>query len=296
MRKTIGKRETPLTPPPTVNYDLWLGPAQDEPLFRERFHYDWHWDWNTGNGEMGNWGPHILDDLRNVVFRDKVPLPKRVIAGGGRFAWNDAGETPNTHFAYMDTGDIPVIVDFHNLPRQAGLNAPDVYLRRRTTSFLVIECENGYYTGNRGGGSAFDLEGKKLHTFKGDGGKTHAANFIAAMRSRKPSDLKAEVENIHNSSAWCHLANISYRLGQKYARDQAEAALKDFQPWNDVIADFHDHLGRNQLDAAALDIKIGPMLDIDPANETFIGPNATPEALALLTREYRAGYEVKAIA
>ena len=296
MRKTIGKRETPLTPPPTVNYDLWLGPAQDEPLFRERFHYDWHWDWNTGNGEMGNWGPHILDDLRNVVFRDKVPLPKRVIAGGGRFAWNDAGETPNTHFAYMDTGEIPVIVDFHNLPRQAGMNAPDVYFRRRTSSFLVIECENGYYTGNRGGGSAFDLEGKKLHTFKGDGGKTHAANFIAAMRSRKPGDLKAEVENIHNSSAWCHLANISYRLGQKYARDQAEAALKDFQPWNDVIADFHDHLGRNQLDAAALDIKIGPMLDVDPANETFIGPNATPEALALLTREYRAGYEVKAIA
>jgi predicted dehydrogenase len=296
MRASIGKRAEPLTPPATVDYNLWLGPAKDEPIYREKFHYDWHWNWNTGNGEMGNWGPHILDDLRNVVFRDKVPLPKRVIAGGGRFAWNDAGETPNTHFAYMDTGDIPVIVDFHNLPRQAGLNAPDVYLRRRTTSFLVIECENGYYTGNRGGGSAFDLEGKKLHTFKGDGGKTHAANFIAAMRSRKPSDLKAEVENIHNSSAWCHLANISYRLGQKYARDQAEAALKDFQPWNDVIADFHDHLGRNQLDAAALDIKIGPMLDIDPANETFIGPNATPEALALLTREYRAGYEVKAIA
>ncbi len=124
QRSSIGKTERPLTPQKSVDYNLWLGPAQDEPLYRERLHYDWHWDWNTGNGEMGNWGPHILDDLRNVVFRDKVALPKRVIAGGGRFGWDDAGETPNTHFAYMDTGEIPVIIDFHNLPRQKGMRAP----------------------------------------------------------------------------------------------------------------------------------------------------------------------------
>ena len=292
MRATIGKRTEPLTPPTTVDYDLWLGPAKDEPILRNKFHYDWHWNWNTGNGEMGNWGPHILDDLRNVVFRDKIPLPKRIIAGGGRFGWDDAGETPNTHFAYMDTGDIPVIVDFHNLPRQKGMKAPDVYMRRRTGSFLIVECEGGYYTGNRGGGSVFDPSGKKIQTFKGDGGKTHAANFIAAVRSRKASELKAEVEAIHYSSAWCHLGNISYRLGQKYSRDQAEAAVKDFQPWNDVIADFHEHLKKNELDDSKLDIRMGPMLEIDAQKETFIGETATPEALALLTREFRKGYEV----
>ena len=292
MRASIGKRAEPLTPPATVDYNLWLGPAKDEPIYREKFHYDWHWNWNTGNGEMGNWGPHILDDLRNVVFRDKVLLPKRVIAGGGRFAWNDAGETPNTHFAYMDTGSIPVIIDFHNLPRQKGIKAPDVYLRRRTGAFLIIECEGGYYTGSRGGGTAFDAEGKKLHIFKGDGGKTHAANFIDAIRSRKQADLKGEVEKIHFSSAWCHLANNSYRLGQKYNREQAEAAVKNFQPWNDVIADFHQHLIKNELDAATLDIKMGPMLEIDAAKETFTGDTATPEALALLTREYRPGFVV----
>ena len=292
LRQSIGKRDTPLTPPATVDYNLWLGPAQDEPLFRDKFHYDWHWDWNTGNGEMGNWGPHILDDLRNVVFRDKLALPKRVLAGGGRFGWDDAGETPNTHFAYLDTGDIPVIVDFHNLPRQKGVRAPDVYLRRRTGAFLIIECEAGYYTGSRGGGTAFDAAGKKLRTFQGDGGKTHAANFIDAIRSRKPADLKAEIEAIHYSSAWCHLANISQRLGGSYTREQAEAAVKDFQPWNDVIADFHEHLIKNELDAAKLDIKLGAMLEIDAAKETFIGASATPDALALLKREYRAGFEV----
>lgn len=292
LRKSIGKLATPLKPQASVDYDLWLGPAKDEPLYRERLHYDWHWAWNTGNGEMGNWGPHILDDLRNVVFRDKVPLPKRVIAGGGRFAWDDAGETPNTHFAYLDTGDIPVIVDFHNLPRQKDLRAPDVYLRRRTSAFLIIECEGGYYTGSRGGGTAFDAQGKKLHTFKGDGGKNHAANFIDAVRSRKKEDLKGEIEQIHYSSAWCHLANISQRLGQQYDRAAAEAAVKDFLPWNDVIADFHQHLINNQLDAAKLDIKMGPMLELDVAKETFTGTTATPEALALLTREYRQGFAV----
>lgn len=292
QRQSIGKRDTPLTPQKSVDYNLWLGPAQDEPLFRERLHYDWHWDWNTGNGEMGNWGPHILDDLRNVVFRDKVTLPKRVIAGGGRFGWDDAGETPNTHFAYMDTGDIPVIIDFHNLPRAKGVRAPDVYMRRRTGAFLIIECENGYYTGSRGGGTAYDAAGTKLQTFKGDGGKTHAANFIDALRSRKPEQLKGEIEKIHYSSAWCHLANISQRLGQKYNRAEAEAAVKDFQPWNDVIADFHQHLVNNELDAATLDIKMGPMLELDVGKETFTGATATPEALALLTREYRTGFEV----
>lgn len=294
QRASIGKLDKPLTPPESVNYDLWLGPAKDEPIFREKFHYDWHWNWNTGNGELGNWGPHILDDLRNVVFRDKVKLPKRVIAGGGRFGWDDAGETPNTHFAYIDTGDVPVIMDVHNLPRQKGVKAGDVYMRRRTGAFLVIECEGGYYTGSRGGGTAYDAEGKKLQTFKGDGGGGHAENFIEAMRSRKKEQLNGEIEDIHFSSAWCHLGNISWRLGQNYSREQAEAAVKEFQPWNDVIADFHDHLGRNELDALKLDVKLGAMLELDVAKESFSGATATPEALALLTREYREGFAVPA--
>jgi predicted dehydrogenase len=292
MRNSIGKRDTPLTPPKTVNYDMWLGPAEDKEIFREKLHYDWHWDWNTGNGELGNWGPHILDDLRNVVFRDKVKLPKRVIAGGGRLAWDDAGNTPNTHFVYMDTGVVPVIMDVHNLPRKKDQNADDVYRRRKTSAFLVIECENGYYAGGRGGGAAFDIDGKKIESFRGDGGGDHAKNFIGAMRSRKKEDLNGEIEQIHLSSAWCHLGNISYRLGQKYNREQAEAAVKGFQPWNDVIGDFHEHLLANEIDDKSADIRMGAMLEIDPDKETFIGDSATPEALALLRRDYRKGFEV----
>lgn len=292
MRESIGRQEARLAPPDSVDYNLWLGPAQDEPLFRPRFHYDWHWMWNTGNGELGNWGPHILDDLRNVVFRDKIALPKRVLAAGGRYGWDDAGETPNTHFIYYDTGDVPVIMDVHNLPRQKGMKAPDVYRRRRSSAFLIIECENGYYAGGRGGGSAHDPSGKVIQKFKGDGGATHAANFIAAVRSRKSSDLKAEIEQIHYSSAWCHLGNLSWRLGQAGDLDAARAQLKNLQPWQEVIEDLPAHLAANEVTLKAGDVRVGPMLEVDAAKETLIGDTASEEALALLKREYRKGFVV----
>jgi len=293
-RSSIGLRDTPLTPPDTVDYDLWLGPAADLPIMRDRFHYDWHWDWNLGNGELGNWGPHILDDLRNIVYQDRATYPTKVVSGGGRFGWDDAGTTPNTHFTYMEAGGIPFIMDVHNLPRQKDLKADDIYWRRRTPAFLVIEMDGGYYAGGRNGGASYDQDGKKIRSFKADGGGAHAANFIDAMRSRNKAELNAEIEEIHYSSAWCHLGNIGYRLGAEnsYERGKAEALVPDSQPWQDVIADTHDHLGRNEINPAGLDMRVGPVLNFDPVGETFSGSSATPESLALLTREYREGYAV----
>ena len=94
VREPIGKLAGSLPIPKEVNYDLWLGPAADEPLRRDNLHYDWHWVFNTGNGEMGNWGVHVLDDVRNVAYRDSVSLPSGVFAVGGRLAWDDAGRYP----------------------------------------------------------------------------------------------------------------------------------------------------------------------------------------------------------
>ena len=142
------------------------------------------------------------------------------------------------------------------------------------------------------GGSAHDKNGKRIAKFSGDAGKNHAQNFFDAMRSRKKEDLKGEVEQIHYSSAWCHLGNVSYRLGTEYNREKAEAAVKDFQPWNDVIGDFHEHVTANELNLANEKVYIGADLTIDAEKETFTGDSATPEALALLTREYREGFVV----
>ncbi|HUU30587.1 MAG TPA: Gfo/Idh/MocA family oxidoreductase [Phycisphaerae bacterium] len=296
LRGSIGRRETPLEIPDSIDYDLWLGPAKDQPIYRKNLQYDWHWDWNTGNGELGNWGPHLTDDCRNVVFGDKVTLPRRCVAGGGRFKWNDAGNTPNTHFIYFDTGVVPVIMDVHNLPRKTGENVDDVYEKRRTRAFLIIECENGYYAGGRGGGAAYDLDGKKIKGFKGNGGEGHAANFIEAVRSRKTSDLNAPIEQGHYSTAWCHCGNVAYRLGGAYSQEEAKARVKGYRPWEEVIDEFHAHLDANEIDPKKADIRLGPVIEIDPDSQTLTGACATDEAKAIWTGEdrgWRKGYEIK---
>ena len=292
MRSSIGKRTTPLEIPETVDYNLWLGPAADQPIMRNRLHYDWHWDFNTGNGELGNWGPHITDDLRNVVFQDKVTHPKRILSGGGRLGWNDAGDTPNTHFTYFDTGDIPVIMDVHNLPRGKEVKANDVWMARRTGAFLVIECEGGYYAGGRGGGSAYDNDRQKIAQFKGNAGGGHARNFIDAIKSRKRDDLNAEIEETHYSSAWCHLGNNSYQLGGEYDREEATAQL-DLPQWKQVIDEFHTHLDANGIDPAKEDIRLGAPLEFDAKKEVFTGSTAKKANKMLLRETYRKGFELK---
>ena len=138
VRASIGKRPAPLPIPAGVDYNLWLGPAQDEPIYRDNLQYDWHWVWNTGSGEMGNWGVHVLDDCRNNVFLDKVALPKRILGGGGRVVWNDAGETPNVHFVYFDTGSIPVVIGLANITAEPNSKrGPSLPARAAVTSLIA---------------------------------------------------------------------------------------------------------------------------------------------------------------
>lgn len=288
VRPSIGRRSDALTPPEHVDYNLWLGPARDEPLYRDDFHYDWHWMWNTGSGEMGNWGVHIIDDVRMTVLGDQ-PMPRKVIAGGGRFAWDDAGETPNTHFVYYETDTVPVVFDLRNLPTAKGERAADHYMGVR--SGYVIHCEEGYYTGGRGGGTAFNLEGEQIERLSGDGGGNHAKNFIDAVRSRNRDEQNAEVEQTHYSSAWCHLGNVAYRAGNAFSPGEAKEMVEGFAPWQEVVEGFYTHLEANEADPNGA--RLGPVLEIDAENESITGPAATDETLALLRREYREGFEVK---
>ncbi|RMF90608.1 MAG: gfo/Idh/MocA family oxidoreductase, partial [Planctomycetota bacterium] len=98
FRESIGLRDTPLPIPETVDYNLWSGPAQMIPLYRNAFHYDWHWMWETGNGESANNGSHMLDLARWALQQET--LAPRVMSIGGRYLWNDAGETPNTQVVF----------------------------------------------------------------------------------------------------------------------------------------------------------------------------------------------------
>ncbi len=294
VRGPIGKRSTPLTIPSNVDYNLWLGPAQDIPIYRDKLHYDWHWVWNTGSGEMGNWGVHVLDDLRNNVFQDKVTLPKRILGGGGRVVWNDAGETPNVHFAYFDTGSIPVVIGLTNIT--AGPNSKDNPKHPGPGSGYIAYCEGGRFEGQRGRGAAFDKDGKQIKRFSGNSGDgLHQKNFIEAVRKRDASILNAPVEMGHDSTGWCNLANITYRAGGTFSRDAVQQVRAGSDIWGGLVGDMHELLANYGIDMASSAIKLSPLLEMDAKTEQFVGEHADA-ANRFLKREYRQPFVVPEIA
>tara|TARA_R110002073_G_scaffold1987_4_gene13957 strand:+ start:8143 stop:9582 length:1440 start_codon:yes stop_codon:yes gene_type:complete len=292
IRPSIGKRDTPLEIDKNVAYDLWLGPAQDEPIYRKALHYDWHWVWNTGSGEMGNWGVHVLDDCRNNVFQDSVALPTRVFGGGGRVALNDAGETPNVHFAYFDTGSIPVVIGLSNLPSAPGSKSSPKH--PGPSSGYIAYCEGGRYEGQRGRGAAYDDKGKMIKEFKGNSGDVlHQANFIDAVRTRDRASLNAEVELGNDSTGWCNLANIAFRSGENFTN--AAASQLDSPLWKSLLNEMDTHLSAHGIPMESDEIKLSPILELDPETEQFVGEHAEA-GNALLKRQYRTGYEVPELA
>ncbi|QEG22886.1 Gfo/Idh/MocA family protein [Mariniblastus fucicola] len=292
VRKQIGKRDKPLSISKNVDYDLWLGPAQKTPLFRDKLQYDWHWDWNTGSGEMGNWGVHVLDDVRNNVFQDSVALPIGVLAGGGRLVYNDAGQTPNVHFAYFDTGDIPVVIGLSNLPVARG--SKDSPKHPGPASGYVAFCEGGRFEGQRGRGKAIDANGKVIKEFKGNRGDVvHQSNFIDAVRSRDRSMLNAEVAVGNDSTGWCNLANLALRAGGSFSKDVANQV--ELQEWQNLLASMDKHLEAHDLSLDSEGIQLSPMLKLDPKSGKFVGDDADT-ANRLLKREYRKGFEVPELA
>ncbi len=275
LRPGIGKRATPLVPPKTVDYDLWLGPAQDQPIYRDKFHYDWHWDWNTGAGEMGNWGVHIVDDVRNNVFRDAIPFPKSVVAGGGRFAWHDAGNTPNIHFAMLDTGSIPVVIGVANISADAANKTPPPCLG--PASGYIAYGEAGRMEGERGNAKFFDADGTLIKEISGTNGMiTHQQNFVDAIRNASPGSLTAPAEVGHHSTAWCNLANYAYRAGNDLrSQGQEDAAVKVKGAhaagiWNELRWLVAVHEGRQAFDS----MRLGPQFAFDSTQETFVGDHA----------------------
>ncbi|HEX9187082.1 MAG TPA: Gfo/Idh/MocA family oxidoreductase, partial [Vicinamibacteria bacterium] len=218
-RESIGRVDGPQPIPASVDYDLFCGPAPLEPLRRRQLHYDWHWFWATGNGDIGNQGVHEMDVCRWMLGEEK--LPPRVFSIGGRFGYVDDAETPNTQVAVLDYPSAPILFEVRGLPRRAGAGYEDHY--RGVRIGYVIEGEDATFVGASGGGWIHDREGKKVRQLSGGGDERHMEDWIRAVRSRRPQDLKAPVAGAHLSSALCHLANISHRLGTARALADARA-------------------------------------------------------------------------
>jgi hypothetical protein len=212
---SIGKAAGPLAIPGDVDHDLYAGPATSELPVRKQLHYDWHWQWPMGTGEAANWGAHVIDDMLNMTGVTRAPRAARSI--GGRLGYDDDGETPNTMLVAYDVGDFPLVAQLRALPMKAGVEAMDHY--RGVRLGTVVQCENGYYAGGRGGGWIYDNKGKRVEQVEGDGGSGHVQNFLDAVRSRKPEQLNAPMQAGHMSALYCQLGNMSYRLGEKVPAD-----------------------------------------------------------------------------
>jgi len=287
LRKSIGRVPGPQHIPPQVDYNLWTGPAPLVPLMRQRLHYDWHWFWATGNGDMGNLGVHQLDDCRFAL--GESGLPKRLIMVGGRFGFDDDGETPNTQMAFFDYDKAPMIIEIRNLPMKKGIRAMDNL--RGVRSGNIIQCEHGYFAGGRGGGWAYDNNGKRIKQFPGDGGGTHQQNFIDAVRSRRVQDLRADILEGHISSALCHMANISYRVGQKTPVEQIKEVVQVNKEAAETFERILQNLSANEIDPSKTPFTLGPWLEFDKKKERFIG-DWSYEANMFLSQLYRKPFEV----
>jgi hypothetical protein len=288
VRKGIGKVAGPQKPPPEVDYNLWLGPAPQAPLMRKELHYDWHWQWPYGNGELGNNGVHQLDLATWVLGLDK--FPERVFSLGGRFLYEDDGETPNTHVTYYDYKPIPIVYELRNLPRKKGDTASDNLNGHR--GGIQVKCRDGSYFGFNTGGWVYDNDDKKVKQFPGDGGKEHHQNFIDAVRARKPDMVAAPVAAGHLSAGLCHLGNISHRLGKPANGRNIDEAVGGIPVLEETVERFHEHMLVNGVDVSRTPRILGPWLSFEPGSETFTGELAE-EADALMRREeYRKGFEI----
>jgi hypothetical protein len=304
---SIGKSDKPLVIPKQVDYELWCGPAAKAELYRPEQnsqgsynpHYDWHWDYNTGCGDMGNQGIHQMDIAR--WFLGAPALSPRVVSFGGRFGYEDAGNTANTQVVLHDYPGAPIIFETRGLPssKAARKDKPtwsgsmDKYHGAQVG--VVVHCEHGTVvsTSNYEEVNVFGPDGEKIKTFRGGGEHEHFMNFLTAVRSRKRSDLHADVLEGHISSALCHTGNISHLLGEPRTAKDILASADKHQRLRESLERMFAHLRANEVDIDKPAITAGVWLEMDPATERFTNNAAANE---LLRREDRKPFVVPEIA
>ena len=216
-RADIGKKG-PGTIPQGLDYDLWTGPAAMLPYSEDWVHYNWHWQWNYGNGDVGNQGIHETD---LCMWGLNVGLPEIITAGGGKFLFDDAKETPELLASTYTYPKEKKIIEFEVRPwhtnQENGVDVGNIFYG--SEGYLVVYNYDRY--------ESFLGQSKKAGPSKREGGD-HYANFIKAVRAHDKSILNAPVETAHLASGLAHLGNIAYRTGRTLYFDPAtEKFVKD---------------------------------------------------------------------
>ena len=246
-RRRFSIGHTPDAAVPTgLDWDLFLGPAQMKPYSKNKYAYNWHWFWDTGNGDIGNQGVHELDICLWGLGRGGWPAS--VTATGGKYVWKDDQETPNTQHAVFDFGEAQVTFDVRNLP-----TPPEGLIPMRQRSFIgnIFFGDLGFAVIDPDGfqiyrstlskltpEQAAEPDGRRAEKYEkvqdekaveGDeeATKPHMKNFLDAVRSRDYGKLNADIAIGARAAAFCHLANISYRTGRTLRLSQTTGAFID---------------------------------------------------------------------
>ena len=299
-RKSMGKVAGPQAVPKSVDYNLWCGPADDGPLMRKNLHYDWHWVWETGCGELGNNGPHQLDVCRWVLNQNG--LPKRVMSLGGRFGYDDDGETPNTQIAIYEYDNAPIIYEVRGLPEKTGASNMDIFnctssrgVKMKSgksgpspVTGVVVQCEGGWV--DLTGRIVYDNKSKEITRFTSDTIGPQP-NFIKAVRSRKIEDLRTDILEGHLSTCLCHMGNISHRTGAEATPDEISESIRKMDEAGEAFGRCREHLAANGVDLAKTHATLGPWLTMDSDKERFTGRGAR-RANRLVKRKYRKGFVI----
>lgn len=284
-RGSIGTK-SPSTPPENLDWNLWRGPAQIDEFHSNYVHYNWHWFWKTGNGDLNNQGTHQLDVAR-WALETELTHPVRAMAIGGRFQWNDQGETPNTMFGLAEYPNGQYV--FFNV-RNVGYEG---YERQVENEYYFEDggriIRGRYYAKGSSKGESISVPGGKV-TPGGNWG-----SFISAVRVGDPSMANGNVYDAHYGCVLGHLMNNSYRLGEKVPFNKRAGRFGD-------NADAAEHFGRlHEIMSEGVGVPedgneyvVGPWLTFDPSTERHTGDHAEA-ANALLKDENRSGFEIPSV-
>ena len=272
-------------PPSTLDWNIWLGPAPMQDFHRNLVHYNWHWFWDTGNGDIGNQGVHEMDIARWAI--PDATLPTKVWSLGGRFLPDgpDQGQTPNMQLGVMEFGDVLLVFEVRGL------------VGKKENPDYPNQVDNEYYTTDgviRDGRFYKDGKGEGERISGGDDARVAPGGafgaFINAIRTRKPEDNNCNAEVAHYSAACCHLPNISYRLGEKVSLGAVAASAQQAQV-KEAFEKIRDNTKAVGVKLGESDYTLGATLTFDPVREKFTGENAEA-ANKLLTRPYREPFVV----
>jgi predicted dehydrogenase len=271
-RDSIGKVDGPQAIPAGIDYDLWTGPAPLTPPTRNGskgpIHYDWHWFWAYGGGDISNQGIHQMDVARWLL--GAKGLPKDVFSFGGRFGYRDDAETPNTLVSVLNYDSAPLIFEVRGLGRKKDMKAMDVY--RKSSVGVVAQCENGYINiAENGAAVVYDNNGQKVEALEGADNGAHRKNWIKSLQTRKVTH--GLLEEGHYSTSLCHLANLSYLAGAEKSNAQLSEAVAADLAAREAYHRTLEHLKANEVDLEATKPIVGPLLQVDAKTETVVSKN-----------------------